>query len=106
MITLLENEYPEQLYFFHEYLVNDREEQLKKLYSESLNTLKRQLISISLPEQKNVQPSRRGISNEQRYVLEQWLVENINNPYPTQIDRQQLVLKTRLTIKQIDNCKC
>uniref|UniRef100_A0A914QF83 Homeobox domain-containing protein n=1 Tax=Panagrolaimus davidi TaxID=227884 RepID=A0A914QF83_9BILA len=55
---------------------------------------------------ENIQPTRQykvHVNRESAKPLQEWMNQNITNPYPTQLDVQKLSSQTGFTFKQIRN---
>jgi hypothetical protein len=57
----------------------------------------------SKEESKNKRRKRGSLNNDQRAVLTSWLEAHINNPYPTENEKLELIKVTTLERVQIEN---
>ncbi|KAG1437500.1 hypothetical protein G6F56_013073 [Rhizopus delemar] len=60
--------------------------------------------SSSTSSLESVKKKRRGnLPKTITAILREWLIEHCHNPYPTEAEKNQLRLKTGLTLNQISN---
>mmetsp|Transcript_27735 Transcript_27735/g.38580 ORF Transcript_27735/g.38580 Transcript_27735/m.38580 type:complete len:273 (-) Transcript_27735:509-1327(-) len=85
-----------------------RQEQLKtefklKEYHDSTETLNKSLLYLKARKNRNMLGKRCNFSREQVLILNRWLGEHSDNPYPTQAEKIQLSEQTNLSVKQVAN---
>ena len=62
---------------------------------------KKQPSSIERPQSK-IAKKRRRLTTIQRHELENWIMQNKNNPFPTKSQKEELSMITNLTVDQIN----
>jgi hypothetical protein len=87
-------------------------EQLDLLFDEVSLSIEEELDTFSVddlyPKKRYVatkSPKHVGFDAWQREILEDWLAEHIDDPYPTHSDKDKLAKETGLEMKQIEYCK-
>lgn len=50
-----------------------------------------------------IKVKRKNLPKEATSILMNWLKKNVDNPYPSEIEKENLRLQTNLTIGQINN---
>lgn len=57
----------------------------------------------NLIKNSTVKVKRKNLPKEATAILMNWLKKNVDNPYPSEIEKENLRLQTNLTIGQINN---
>ncbi|KAJ2854811.1 homeodomain super, partial [Coemansia erecta] len=57
-------------------------------------------------QQQSPKPSSRGYDSHINTVLYEWLSENVDHPFPSQADKNELMDRTGLTKMQLKNWLC
>ncbi|KAI5190498.1 hypothetical protein NECID01_1004 [Nematocida sp. AWRm77] len=71
--------------------------------SDNLNNGKKSLLKDLSGTAANSSCKRINYPKNVSYILKSWLLENINNPYPNEKEKNNLILKTGLFPNQINN---
>ncbi|CAM9019939.1 unnamed protein product [Wickerhamomyces anomalus] len=57
----------------------------------------------SSKEKSNMRKKRQNLPRQTTLILLSWLSEHLDRPYPNSREKYELLMKTRLTIQQLDN---
>lgn len=60
-------------------------------------------ISEDSKEKLNTRKKRQNLPRQTTLILLSWLSEHLDRPYPNSREKYELLMKTRLTIQQLDN---
>lgn len=60
-------------------------------------------ISEDAKEKLNTRKKRQNLPRQTTLILLSWLSEHLDRPYPNSREKYELLMKTRLTIQQLDN---
>jgi hypothetical protein len=76
----------------------------KRLELDAQMTAQRATDSDSIPKEvKSGRKKRQNLPRQTTLILLSWLSEHLDRPYPNSREKYDLLLKTRLTIQQLDN---
>jgi hypothetical protein len=85
----------------HQYYEQQRQ---KRLELDAQMAVQRTADSDSIPKEvKSGRKKRQNLPRQTTLILLSWLSEHLDRPYPNSREKYDLLLKTRLTIQQLDN---